>query len=110
MANNSIINKMPDREQVKVLHISKPFWVFAALSGNIKSFQVYASTRKEKHEQKTGGQKLKDPASDRLNRWTTSTVPEIKLCGNWLEKLGFIPEQRVNITTMNKLLIIRIDE
>jgi len=46
----------------------------------------------------------------RFNRWTESTVPEIKLCGNWLEKLGFIPEQRVNITTMNKLLIIRVDE
>jgi len=46
----------------------------------------------------------------RLNGWTSSTVPEIKLCGNWLEELGFIPEQRVNITTMNKLLIIRVDE
>jgi hypothetical protein len=46
----------------------------------------------------------------RLNGWTSSTVPEIKLCGNWLEKLGFVPEQRVNITTMNKLLIIRVDE
>jgi len=46
----------------------------------------------------------------RLNGWTSSTVPEIKLCGNWLEKLGFVPDQRVNITTMNKLLIIRVDE
>jgi len=53
---------------------------------------------------------LKIQPQIRLNRWTTSTVPEIKLCGNWLEKLGFIPEQRVNITTMNKLLIIRVDE
>jgi toxic protein SymE len=53
---------------------------------------------------------LKIQPQIRINRWTTSTVPEIKLCGNWLEKLGFIPEQRVNITTMNKLLIIRVDE
>ena len=53
---------------------------------------------------------LKIQPQIRLNRQTTSTVPEIKLCGNWLEKLGFIPEQRVNITTMNKLLIIRVVE
>lgn len=53
---------------------------------------------------------LKIQPQIRLNRWSTTTVPEIKLCGNWLEKLGFIPEQRVNITTMNKLLIIRVDE
>ena len=66
MTNNLILNKMPDREQVKVLHISKPFWVFAVLSGNIKSFQIYASTRKEKNNQETGGQKLKDPAADQV--------------------------------------------
>jgi len=53
---------------------------------------------------------LKIQPQIRFNRWTTSKVPEIKLSGNWLEKLGFIPEQRVSITTMNKLLIIRVDE
>jgi hypothetical protein len=53
---------------------------------------------------------LKIQPQIRINRWSTTKVPEIKLCGNWLEKLGFIPEQRVNITTMNKLLIIRVDE
>jgi hypothetical protein len=53
---------------------------------------------------------LKIQPKIRENRWSSTTVPEIKLCGNWLEKLGFTPEQRVNITTMNKLLIIRVDE
>ena len=67
------------------------------------------------HERKNGSKKpkvrnLKIHPHIRLNGWTSSTVPEIKLCGNWLEKLGFVPEQRVKITTMNKLLIIRVDE
>ena len=35
-------------------------------------------------------------------------VPEIKLCGEWLKKLGFELGQRVVITTMNELLIIRV--
>jgi len=53
---------------------------------------------------------LKIQPKVRDNRWSSVTVPEIKLCGNWLEKLGFQPEARVNITTMNKLLIIRVEE
>jgi len=35
-------------------------------------------------------------------------VPEIKLCGNWLSKLGFHHGRRVLVTTMNELLIIRL--
>jgi len=67
------------------------------------------------HKKKTTSKRpevrnLKIQPHIRLNSWTSSTVPEIKLCGNWLEKLGFVPEQRVNITTMNKLLIIQVDE
>lgn len=46
----------------------------------------------------------------RFNRRSRTTVPEITLCGNWLDKLGFTPKSRVNVTTMNKLLIIRLDE
>jgi toxic protein SymE len=67
------------------------------------------------HEKKRSNKKpevknLKIHPHTRLNGWASSTVPEIRLCGNWLEKLSFLPEQRVNITTMNKLLIIRVDE
>lgn len=46
----------------------------------------------------------------RVNQYSKSVVPEIRLRGNWLEKLGFAPEQRIFVTTMNKLLIIRIEE
>jgi hypothetical protein len=53
---------------------------------------------------------LKIQAQTRLLRWSRKTVPEIKLSGEWLNNLGFLPEQRVTITTMNKLLIIRLDE
>jgi len=37
-------------------------------------------------------------------------VPEIKLCGNWLQELGFEYGARVTITTMPNLLIIRTTE
>ena len=35
------------------------------------------------------------------------TVPELRLCGNWLEKAGFSPENYVSVTVMNGLLVIR---
>ena len=44
------------------------------------------------------------------NRWSQTTVPVIRLSGLWLDRLGFTPERRVIVTTMNKLLIIRLDE
>lgn len=53
---------------------------------------------------------LKIQPKIRINTWSETTVPEIKLCGNWLENLGFKADQRVTITTMDKLLIIRLDE
>jgi hypothetical protein len=34
-------------------------------------------------------------------------VPELRLCGNWLEAAGFLPEEYVSVTVMNGLLIIR---
>jgi hypothetical protein len=37
-------------------------------------------------------------------------VPEIRLCGEWLKKLGFCQGKRVIVTTMNELLIIRLQE
>jgi hypothetical protein len=46
----------------------------------------------------------------RLNQFSETTIPEIRLRGNWLKELGFLPNQRVNITTMNKMLIVRLDE
>ncbi len=46
----------------------------------------------------------------RVNQESTVMVPEIRLCGNWLQKLGFEPEERVLITAMNKTLIIQLEE
>ncbi|WP_425571135.1 SymE family type I addiction module toxin [Olivibacter ginsenosidimutans] len=46
----------------------------------------------------------------KFNRFSQTTVPIIRLSGLWLDKLGFSPDQRVRVTTMNKLLIISLDE
>ncbi len=37
-------------------------------------------------------------------------VPVIRLGGVWLERLGFNTDQRVTVTTMNKLIIIQLEE
>ena len=34
-------------------------------------------------------------------------VPELRLCGNWLEQAGFLPENYVSVTVMDGLLVIR---
>jgi len=34
-------------------------------------------------------------------------VPELRLCGNWLEKAGFLPENYVSVTVMEGLIVIR---
>ena len=34
-------------------------------------------------------------------------VPELRLCGNWLEQAGFLPENYVSVTVMDGLLLIR---
>lgn len=67
-------------------------------------------TSKQKSIRRPDVRSLKIQPKTRINTWSETTVPEIKLTGNWLENLGFKPEQRVTITTMNKLLIIRLDE
>jgi len=53
---------------------------------------------------------LKIQPDIKFNRWSQTTVPVIRLSGLWLDRLGFTPEQRVTVTTMDKLLIIRLDE
>ena len=35
-------------------------------------------------------------------------VPELRLCGNWLENAGFLPENYVSVTVMDRLLVIRL--
>jgi hypothetical protein len=53
---------------------------------------------------------LKIQPDIRFNECSQITIPVIKLSGLWLDRLGFTPERRVIVTTMNKLLIIRLDE
>ncbi|MBX2923544.1 MAG: SymE family type I addiction module toxin [Chitinophagaceae bacterium] len=53
---------------------------------------------------------LKIQPDTRFNECSQITIPVIKLSGLWLDRLGFTPERRVIVTTMNKLLIIRLDE
>jgi hypothetical protein len=44
----------------------------------------------------------------RENKYSTVHVPEIRLSGFWLDKLGFAEGRRVTITTMSELLIVRV--
>jgi len=37
----------------------------------------------------------------------TTKVPDLRLCGSWLEAAGFHPEEYVSVTVMKGLLIIR---
>ncbi|BFM42221.1 hypothetical protein CFS9_08620 [Flavobacterium sp. CFS9] len=50
---------------------------------------------------------LKIQPKMRFNEYSQKKVPEIKLCGNWLQKLGFEFDERVIVTCMPNLLIIR---
>ena len=51
---------------------------------------------------------LKIQSRIRDTRWSRNIAPEIKLCGNWLEELGFEYGKKVVVTTMEGLLIIRL--
>lgn len=50
---------------------------------------------------------LKIQPKTRFNKYSQKDVPEIKLCGAWLEQLGFQWGERVMVTSMPNLLIIR---
>lgn len=41
-----------------------------------------------------------------LHKPPATIVPELRLCGNWLEKVGFLPENYVSVTVMDGLLLI----
>ncbi|GAA4808720.1 hypothetical protein GCM10023231_42490 [Olivibacter ginsenosidimutans] len=67
-------------------------------------------TSKKKLSRQPEVRSLKIQPFIRFNQFSQTTVPVIRLSGHWLEKLGFSPDQRVKVTTMNKLLIISLDE
>jgi hypothetical protein len=52
---------------------------------------------------------LKIQPKYRVDQWRDAiAAPEIKLCGAWLEQLGFTCGKRVTVTTMKELLIITL--
>lgn len=53
---------------------------------------------------------LKIQPKHRFNRWSTSIVPELILCGKWLEDLGFEKESRVVVHASKELIVIRPEE
>jgi hypothetical protein len=67
-----------------------------------------------KHVKKPGSPRpavrsLKIQPKYRVDRWRDASVaPEIKLCGTWLEQLGFHCGKRVTVTTMKEILIITL--
>jgi hypothetical protein len=67
-----------------------------------------------KHVKKAGVRRpdvrsLKIQSKYRVDQWRdTSVAPEIKLCGIWLEQLGFHCGKRVTVTMMKEVLIITL--
>jgi hypothetical protein len=53
---------------------------------------------------------LKIQPKTRFNKHSQKDVPEIKLCGDWLQNIGFQLGERVTVTSMPNLLIIRTAE
>jgi hypothetical protein len=65
-------------------------------------------TNKKKEIRRPEVRTLKIQPKYREQQFETVKVPEIRFSGNWLEKLGFSYGRRVTITTMNELLIVRL--
>ena len=40
----------------------------------------------------------------------TKQVPEIKLCGIWLEQNGFEIGYRVSVVVMEKVIVVKVEE
>jgi hypothetical protein len=74
------------------------------------NLKVMRTSQNKKTKQPLATRSLKIQPDIKINRWSQTTVPVIRLSGVWLDKLGFSPQQRVRITTFNKLLIIRLEE
>jgi hypothetical protein len=53
---------------------------------------------------------LKIQPDKRVNQWSETVIPVIRLSGVWLDKLGFSPDKRITVTSSEKMLIIRVEE
>ncbi len=82
---------------------------FAAPSGLFLQTNSFMRTNKN-NSRRPETRSLKIQPKTRFNKYSQKDVPEIKLCGQWLEHLGFQHGTRVMVTTMPQLLIIRPTE
>jgi len=104
----NLLSNLPDGERVKVPYLQIRLLVRITVRLlNLKNM------RTNKREKKSGigrpeVRSLKIQPRFRENEFSTVNVPEIKLCGNWLSRLGFCQGRRVIVTTMNELLIVRL--
>ena len=71
---------------------------------------IIMRTNKRKNPNLAELRSLKIQPRHRFNRWSTTIVPELKLCGQWLEKLGFEIDSRVTIHASKEHIIIRPQE
>lgn len=74
------------------------------------SFNINAMRNKKQSFNRPNTRSLKIDTKIKVNRWSQTTVPVIRLSGVWLDRLGFCPEQRITVTTMDKLLIIQLEQ
>jgi len=65
--------------------------------------------RYSEHTEMDRFRKLKIHSKFRTRRWDTTTIPEIRLEGKWLDELGFKQGQIVIIEQEQYKLIIRLD-
>jgi len=72
------------------------------------------STQPKAEEHKVRYLKLqpffRESRSKCLYKPPATIVPELRLCGDWLEKAGFLPSHYVSVTVKDKLLIIRLSK
>jgi toxic protein SymE len=66
--------------------------------------------KKSRNQKRPEVRSLKIQPKHRSTRWSTSIVPELTLCGKWLEELGFNKDERVVLHTSKELIVIRPEE
>jgi len=71
---------------------------------------MHAPKKKANTPRRPDVRSIKISTLTRINEWSETTVPFIRLSGNWLQNLGFNPHARITVTTMTGLLIIRTEE
>lgn len=81
------------------------------MAGTLTQIQQYMKKKKQTNKrnipERPGTRSLKLQPKHRGN---TSIVPELILCGKWLEELGFKKESRVTLHTSKELIVIRPEE